>query len=139
MTTPISGILGLMGSDEFEPWAEEAERQILSRAEGDGTVAILPLAAALEGPTFSAWAHKGLEHYHHLGVPARVVEFKNRADSSERSLVAELSDPTLSFSVARACQRVTASLACERGPRMHREGHSGPGRNPCPRRDKCGT
>lgn len=44
MTEPVAGLLGLMGSGEFEPWSEEAERVLLSQSSGDGSVAVLPLA-----------------------------------------------------------------------------------------------
>jgi len=41
----------LMGSGEFEPWSFELERAALRRADGDGSVAILPTASALQtGP-----------------------------------------------------------------------------------------
>jgi cyanophycinase len=97
MTTPIGGVLGLMGSGEFEPWAEEAERAVLERANGDGSVAIIPLAAALEGETFSDWAAKGLRHYERLGVPARVVEFKTRSDAHDETLLVQLDRASVIF------------------------------------------
>jgi len=56
------GTLALVGSGEFELWTEESDRFLLSRATGDGSVAILPLASAPEGRAFADWAHKGLEH-----------------------------------------------------------------------------
>ena len=84
------GPIALLGSGEFEPWAEEAERLILSAANGDGSVAILPLASAPEGETYADWAHKGLEHFDDLGVPARVIEVKESGDAFKREVFDQL-------------------------------------------------
>lgn len=86
-----------MGSGEFEPWSEEAERALLSRSSGDGSVAILPLASAPEGEVFADWALKGLEHYASLGIAARVVEVKERGDAFRPELVEELERPSMIF------------------------------------------
>ena len=74
----------LLGSGEFEPWAEEAERAALARARsGDGSVAILPTASATEGDqVFTRWGRLGLEHYTSLGIPAHFLPVKTRADAS---------------------------------------------------------
>jgi cyanophycinase len=81
----------LLGSGEFQPWSEAADRWLLRRAEGDGSVLILPTASAPEGDeVFGRWASMGLEHFATLGVPARVVPLKARADADDRDLVALL-------------------------------------------------
>lgn len=87
----------MMGSGEFEPWTEESDRFLMSRATGDGSVAILPLASAPEGRAFADWAHKGLEHYDSMGVPARVIEVKCRDDAFREDLVSELVRSSLIF------------------------------------------
>jgi cyanophycinase len=81
----------LLGSGEFQPWSEAADRWLLSRANGDGSVLILPTASAPEGEdVFGRWASMGLDHFATLGIPARVVPLKGRADASDRDLVGSL-------------------------------------------------
>ena len=81
----------LLGSGEFQPWSEAADRWLLDRADGDGTVLILPTASAPEGDdVFDRWAEMGLEHFATLAVPARVVPLKARRDAEDPGLVALL-------------------------------------------------
>lgn len=80
----------LMGSGEFEPWSEEAERAALEGR--PATVAIVPTASAPEGDAvFERWARMGLEHHAAMGVEARVVPLKRREDA-EREEVEEFLD-----------------------------------------------
>lgn len=97
MTGPVVAPMALLGSGEFEPWASEGERLLLSLATGDGSVAILPLASAPEGETYADWAHKGLTHFEELGIPARVVEIKERGDAFKEELIAELERVSVIF------------------------------------------
>ena len=88
----------LMGSGEFEAWHEPVDRWLLQRANGDGSVLILPTASAKEGnQVFDGWASKGLEHYGRLGVPARVVPLKSREDAERAAFVDELEAASLVF------------------------------------------
>lgn len=81
----------LLGSGEFQPWSEAADRWLLERADGDGRVLILPTASAPEGDeVFDSWADQGLEHFSTLGVPAEVVPLKRRADAEDPELVRRL-------------------------------------------------
>jgi cyanophycinase len=81
-------LLALLGSGEFEPWTEEADRWLLERASGDGTVLILPTASAPEGDhVFDRWGNMGLDHFRALDVPADIVPLKKRADASRPDLV----------------------------------------------------
>jgi cyanophycinase-like exopeptidase len=97
MTEP-SGPIALLGSGEFEPWTEPVDRALLSAAtSGDGTVAIVPTASALEGATFDDWARKGLEHYARLGVPARVIDLRGRDDAERADVVAGIDRASLIF------------------------------------------
>jgi cyanophycinase len=81
----------LLGSGEFQPWSEAADRWLLGRAAGDGSVLILPTASAPEGDeVFDRWGTMGLEHFATMEVPARVVPLKARSDASDRELVALL-------------------------------------------------
>jgi cyanophycinase len=88
----------LLGSGEFQPWSEPADRWLLGRADGDGTVLILPTAAAPEGEAvFETWATMGLEHFATMGVPAEVLPLKGRADAEDPSLVARLDDASVVY------------------------------------------
>src|SRR5688500_16539094 len=97
MTGPVIAPMALLGSGEFEPWASEGEGLVLSLATGDGSVAILPLASAPEGDTYADWAHKGLTHFEELGIPARVVEVKERGDAFKGELIGELERVSVIF------------------------------------------
>jgi len=97
MTGPVVAPIALLGSGEFEPWASDGERLLLSLAAGDGSVAVLPLASAPEGETYADWAHKGLTHFEELGVPARVIEVKERGDAFKEELIAELERVSVIF------------------------------------------
>ncbi len=92
-------VIGLLGSGEFEPWAEEVDRWLLehSRAEGD-RVLILPTASAREGAdVFDMWAEKGLEHYGRMGVSAEVVPLKTREDAGRPEIVSKLDEASAVF------------------------------------------
>jgi len=84
--------MALLGAGEFEPWSETIDRWAVERAaaagERDGAVVVLPTASAPEGDeTFDAWASKGCEHFSSLGIPARVLQLKTRADAERADLV----------------------------------------------------
>jgi cyanophycinase len=88
----------LLGSGEFEAWHEPVDRWLLDRADGDGSVLILPTASAREGDeVFDGWASKGLEHYERLGVPARVVPIKSSEDAEQPGFVDEVRAASLVF------------------------------------------
>ena len=96
--TETTGPIALLGSGEFEPWTEELDRILLSgAASGDGTVAIVPTASALEGAVFDDWARKGLKHYAALGVPARVIDLRGRDDAERPDVVAGVGRASLIF------------------------------------------
>ncbi len=90
--------VALLGSGEFEPWTEDADRWLLERATGDGTVLILPAASAPEGDAvFDSWANMGLTHYGRLGIPAQVVPLKTRADADRSDLASLLDSASVAF------------------------------------------
>lgn len=91
--------MGLLGSGEFEPWAEEVDRWLLEHARtGDGRVLILPTASASEGDeAFEFWTDKGREHYARMGVRAEVVPLKTRDDAARPELIAMLDDASEVF------------------------------------------
>ncbi len=89
---------GLLGSGEFEPWAAEADRWLLDRATGDGSVLVLPMASAPEGDeVFNRWGQMGLDHYLAMGVKAEILPLKTRDDAERNDLAARLSDVSLVF------------------------------------------
>jgi cyanophycinase len=89
---------GLLGSGEFEPWAEAVDRYLLERSTGDGTVLILPAASAPEGDdVFDRWGDMGLTHYRSIGIPAAVVPLKTREDADRPELVDMLSLASMVF------------------------------------------
>ena len=92
-------VMGLLGSGEFEPWAEAVDRWLLERARvGDGSVLILPTASAPEGDeVFDGWAEKGLAHYRRLGVEAEVLPLKTRGDAGEERFIAALERASMAF------------------------------------------
>jgi cyanophycinase-like exopeptidase len=88
----------LLGAGEFLPWSEEAERHVLGATLRSGPVAILPTASAPEGDAvFDRWAQMGLDHYAQLGLQARVVALKTRADASMPEVVAAIDDASMAF------------------------------------------
>lgn len=91
--------VGLWGSGEFEPWAEEPERWLLDRVRtGDGSVLVIPTAAAPEGgEVFDRWGRIGLAHYEGMGVAARVLPLKVRRDADRTELLAELERVSMVF------------------------------------------
>lgn len=96
----MSGLaIALIGSGEFDPWAEEVDRWLLERSRtGDGRVLIAPTASAAEGDdVFDGWCEKGLEHYARMGVAAEVLPLKTREDAAREDLVAKLDAASLIF------------------------------------------
>lgn len=91
--------MGLLGSGEFDPWAEEVDRWLLGRARaGDGRVLILPTASAPDGDdVFEMWSEKGMAHYGRQGIPAEVLPLKTREDADRADLTAKLDDASMVF------------------------------------------
>lgn len=90
-------IVGLLGSGEFEPWAEEVDRRLLAEAR-DGPVLVLPTASAPEGDeVFDRWARLGLEHYGRQGVEAEVLAVRTREDAHRPDLSARIGEAAMVF------------------------------------------
>lgn len=87
-----------MGSGEFEPWSAEVERLALNGAAGDGTAVVLATASAPEGEAvFRRWGAAGVGHFGSLGVPARALPLRDRADAHRPELAAEVGRASLVF------------------------------------------
>jgi cyanophycinase len=94
----VTRLFALLGSGEFEPWTEQADRWLLERATGGGGVLILPAASAPEGDqVFDMWADMGLTHYQRLGIPAEVVLLKTRSDADDPAFVSKLESASVAY------------------------------------------
>jgi cyanophycinase len=81
----------LLGSGEFQPWSETVDRRLVSEADGDGRVLILPTASAPEGKdVFERWGSLGLAHFSRLDIPAEVLDLRTREDADDPRLLARL-------------------------------------------------
>jgi cyanophycinase len=90
-------ILGLLGSGEFEPWAEEVDRVLLAGAR-QGPVLVLPTASAPEGDeVFDRWGRKGVEHYARQAVEAEVLPLRTREDAERSELAARIDNAAMVF------------------------------------------
>ncbi len=100
----------LMGSGEFEPWSESVEHVALQgRSSG---VAILPTASATEGDhVFERWGRMGLEHYAAMGVEARVVPVRTRADAERDDLTQQVRSAAMVFFSGGKPQYLASVLA----------------------------
>lgn len=88
----------LLGSGEFEPWSEVADRFLLETSTGDGRVVILPTASSLEGDdVFDGWGARGLEHFAALGVPAEVLPVRSREDAGRADLAERLDGASIVY------------------------------------------
>lgn len=88
----------LLGSGEFEPWSEVADRWLLERATGDGRVVIAPTASSREGDeVFEEWGRRGLEHFASLGVEAEVLPVRTRDDADRSEFAARLEGASVAY------------------------------------------
>ena len=88
----MSLFVGLWGSGEFQPWAEEPDRWLLEHARsGDGSVLVLPTASAPEGgDVFDRWASMGVAHYERMGVRSTALPLRDRQDADRPGFLGEL-------------------------------------------------
>jgi cyanophycinase len=90
-------ILGLLGSGEFEPWAEEVDRRLLAEAR-EGPVLVLPTASAPEGDeVFDRWARLGLDHYGRQGIEAELLPVRTREDAGRLDLAGRIGEAAMVF------------------------------------------
>lgn len=86
----------LMGSGEFEAWAEEVERAALEGR--TQRVAVLPTASAPEGDrVYERWGAMALEHYAAMGVAVDVVPLKTREDAEREELARSIAGAGMVF------------------------------------------
>lgn len=91
--------LGLLGSGEFLPWAEEVDRLLIESA-GSRTdrVLVAPAASAPEGrAVFDRWAGMGLEHYRRIGAAPEILPLRTSEDASRPEIVDRIEGAALVF------------------------------------------
>ena len=87
-----------MGSGEFLPWSEEAERYALGLTSRTNHVAVLATASAPEGdPVFDRWTAMALDHYRSMGIPATGIALKVRTDAGRPDLIATVEAASMLF------------------------------------------
>jgi cyanophycinase len=95
---PVTRNFLLMGSGEFLPWSEAAERFVLSLTSRPGSIVVLPTASAPEGDqVFERWANMATDHYATLGLQARTLGLKARADAESAELIAAVGEARMLF------------------------------------------
>ncbi len=89
MTT--SGTVALVGSGEFLPASIPLDRVLLGRLTEPPRVAVLPTAAAPDGPGVpERWARMGVEHFTQLGAAVAPVMLLTRQDAESPELAATI-------------------------------------------------
>ncbi len=107
----MSGWFGLLGSGEFQPWSHVVDGWLLDRVTGDGRVLVLPTASAPEGDeVFSGWARAGLDHFASSGVPAEVLEVRDRTDADDQSIADRVGGASLVYFSGGNPAHLAASL-----------------------------
>jgi cyanophycinase len=97
MTGPPGRFL-LLGSGEFEPWSEKAERFALSGATGDGSVVVLATACGREGQVvYDRWTTMGLDHYRSLDIKATALQVRSRKDALIADIARPIDDASMVF------------------------------------------
>ncbi|MCA1831821.1 MAG: Type 1 glutamine amidotransferase-like domain-containing protein [Actinomycetota bacterium] len=78
----------LMGSGEFTPWAEEADRWALDNATiSSDRVLVVPAASAPEGDeVFDNWARMGIAYFSGFGVRPELLDIRSRGDADDPAI-----------------------------------------------------
>lgn len=89
----------LLGSGEFEPWAEDIDRELVNNSSNPkGSVLIFPTASAPEGDAvFNKWGQMGLDHFKRLGIKAEVVQMKTAQDTNNDGIIDKLQSASLIY------------------------------------------
>ena len=92
----MTGLIGLVGGDEFRPGCEEVDVALLSST---GTkrprVLVVPTAAAAEDP--SRAASNGVRYFSHLGARAEALMVLGPADANDEHLISAVEDADLVY------------------------------------------
>lgn len=92
-------LISLLGSDEFEPWTNDIDKELVAKSVNpNGTVLIFPTASAPEGDeVFNSWGQKGVEHFKNLGFKAKTVNLKTAKDANKQEIISELKNASLIY------------------------------------------
>ena len=78
----MSGLILLVGGNEFRPECEAMDRSVLARIGTNPRVVILPTAAAHENPGLAA--ENGVRHFHRLGARVEAAMVVDSATARDR-------------------------------------------------------
>jgi cyanophycinase len=85
------GTVALVGAGEFLPAIRPLDQLLLDRIGNPKRVAIVPTAAAPDGPTiFERWLRMGVEHFSELGMEAIPVHLATRDDADQDEIANEI-------------------------------------------------
>src|SRR4030065_49074 len=82
----MSGLIALIGGNEFRPDCEPMDRQLLTKVGGKPKVVILPTAAARENPVLAA--ENGVRYFKRLGAEAEAAMVIDATTAREKKKIA---------------------------------------------------
>lgn len=86
-----TGAVALVGAGEYLPAMEPVDRVLLARLHGTPRVAVLPTAAAPDGPGVpERWTHMGVDHFTRLGAEVQPVMLLDREDAENPAIVEQI-------------------------------------------------
>jgi cyanophycinase len=91
----MSGLIALVGGNEFRSNCEPMDRALLSRIGGKPRVVILPTAAARENPALAA--ENGVRHFRRLGAHAEAAMVVDAGTGREKKWVALIQSADLVY------------------------------------------
>lgn len=97
----MNGFLALLGSGEYLPVMNDADRFLLQNCAAEGRparVVCLPTAAGTEGDqTIAYWMRLGEEHFRALGAQVTSLRLTNRPQADDPTLVAQIEQADLIY------------------------------------------
>jgi cyanophycinase len=92
---PVSGLIALVGGNEFRRDCEPMDRELLARFGAEPKVVIVPTAAARENPGLAA--ENGMRHFRRLGAQAEAAMVVDAATAQQASFTAQIRDADLVY------------------------------------------
>lgn len=97
----MNGLIALLGSGEYLPVMNDADRYLLSNCGANGRtprVICLPTAAGQEGEaSVGRWMKMGEEHFRSLGADVTSLPITNRAEANDPALAAQIEQADLIY------------------------------------------
>jgi len=91
----MTGLIALIGGNEFRPDCEPMDRALLARLDAEPIVVILPTAAAHENPRLAA--DNGVRYFRRLGAQAEAAMIVDPETAREPSLVKQIGTADLVY------------------------------------------